>query len=368
MGFCAQAPLAEAAPGAQCEAPRPYVGRPLHATPPPAELPGAGTLEDRFDTATTTRLDAGFKTAFASARAHAMTAAVAVPGQGLWTAQQGGEWPLFYWASAGKQATAVVVLQLVEAGRLNLSDPVSRWVSGVPNGDAITVEHLLSHTSGLPSANEDPGLRGKSRPASLQQELAILRRHGAQFCPGEAWRYSNSGYALLGRIIERVDGRPLHQAITDRIITPLGLSGMRAIGPRLPASEVAPPTSDGLEPAIDIAVAGAAGPIVASAPDMVRFEQAVLNGTLLKPQTIALMLRRLYPMFAGDTSYGLGVMVYYLPDPPGQVYWIGHSGGAPGVKAVVAYAPRQGAFVAVALTGDGSAHAAANLLLKAIAP
>jgi D-alanyl-D-alanine carboxypeptidase len=80
------------------------------------------------------------------------------------------------------------------------------------------------------------------------------------------------------------------------------------------------------------------------------------------------MFRDLYPMFGGSPYYGLGVMVYVVPQPDGKTkLWMGHSGGAPGVNAVLAYSPSDSAFVAVALSGDGSAEATANLLLDALA-
>ena len=79
------------------------------------------------------------------------------------------------------------------------------------------------------------------------------------------------------------------------------------------------------------------------------------------------MFERLYPMFGQPQFYGRGVMLYEVPKPDGGAQvWLGHSGGCPGIKAVVAYAPEAGAFVAVALNNDGSAEATAHLLLKAL--
>ncbi|WP_242920997.1 serine hydrolase domain-containing protein [Caulobacter sp. CCUG 60055] len=357
---------------AVCRSAVAYAGAPLHPPPSPADLDGAaGDLAGSLDPATAARLDAALDAAAAATRAHALTAAVGVPGQGLWQARRGADAassPLFYWASVGKLATATVVLQLVEEGRLKLSDPVSRWEPDLPNGAAITVEHLLDHVGGLFSANEDAVVRRRGGRLSWDEELSVLRRHGALFCPGERWRYSNSGYAVLGRIVEQVDGRPLDRAIAARLISPLGLTGMRAIAPGDAVADIAAPVADaGPDRALDVRAPGAAGPLAATAADMVRFEQALLDGRLLKAETTRRRFERLYPMFQAGQFYGQGVMLYDVPDTPRPLYWIGHSGGGPGVRAVVAYAPRQRAFVAVALTGDGSAEAAANLLLKALA-
>jgi D-alanyl-D-alanine carboxypeptidase len=254
----------------------------------------------------------------------------------------------------------------VDEGRVGLEEPVSRWVKGVPNGEAVTIETLLNHTSGLFSANEDVQVRRANRRLDWEEALGVLRRHGAMFCPGERWRYSNSGYDLLGRVVEQVEGRPLADSIQARVIEPLRLTGMRALQEKAQVSDVAAPQSDSAEPAIDIRQPGTAGPVAAGALDMIRFEQALLAGNLLKAQTRERMLRDLYPMFERGMYYGLGVMVYDVPDRGKRLYWIGHSGGAPGVKALSIYAPGQNAFVAVALTGDGSAEATANLLLRAL--
>ena len=351
----------------RCEVPKVYVGKPLHSPPTSSDLEAGGALVGSLDPVTASRLEAAFEKAFGAAKAHAMTAAVGVPGQGVWTRNQGGAAPLYYWASVGKQATAVVVLQLADEGRLRLSDPIERWVHGVPNGAVITLQDLLSHTSGLFSANEDLQAHRLNRRLDTGAELAILRRHGAMFCPGERWRYSNSGYALLGQVIERIDQRSVAEAITARIIVPLGLTQMRALTSSTGVQDVVPPHSDSAEPSINVTTPGPAGPLAASAMDMLRFEQAILDGHLLRAETRTRMLRDLYPMFDDNTYYGLGVMLYDVPGVSQRLYWIGHSGGAPGVKAVSAYAPHQHAFVAVALTGDGSAEAVANLMLKALA-
>ena len=347
-----------------CTAAKPYAGPPRHAAIDLTALQPSGSLQGEFDATTAGRLASAFDKAFAATRAHAMTVAVAIPGRGTWTMQRGDARPLFYWASTGKQATATIILQLAEEGRLALTDPIARWIAGVPNGGVITIGQLLNHTSGLFSANEDLRVHRENRRLDADAELAVLQRHGAMACPGQRWRYSNSGYALLGRVIEQVEGRALADAIAARIIAPLGLKEMRVPTGASSLADIAPPVSDTAEPAMDITIPGAAGPLAASARDMMLFQQALLDGRLLNPATRARMLAEPYPMFEPGTFYGLGVMLYDIPDA--HITWIGHSGGAPGVKAVSLYAPGQNAFVAVALTGDGSAEATSNALLKAL--
>ena len=187
------------------------------------------------------------------------------------------------------------------------------------------------------------------------------------FCPGAAWRYSNTGYDLLGMVIEKVDGRDYRNAIEVRIIRPLGLTTLKVPGPGDAEDGIAPPITaqTGAGPAIKPGWPGAAGPIAGSAGDIARFWGALLGGKLLKPATVSKMFGTLYPMFDAGQYYGLGVMVVDVPSSPAQT-WIGHFGGAPGANAVVAYASERRAFVAVALTGDGSAAAAANALFHAL--
>jgi D-alanyl-D-alanine carboxypeptidase len=261
--------------------------------------------------------------------------------------------------------TAATVLQLAEEGRLSLEDPIAKYVSGVPNGEVITLEHLLAHTSGLFSANEDRRVRKGPRRLTLADELAVLRRHGAMFCPGERWRYSNSGYSLLGAVVEKVDGRFFAEAATTRVLSPMGAGSLRVLRADEKSADVAPlaplDLSGGL---VQPSQAGPAAPLVGLAEDMNRLLQASLSPGLLSRETRDLRLAKLYQMFDAGSFYGLGIMAYR---PPGtNLYWIGHSGGSPGANAISIWSPADDAFVSVALTGDGSAAATANLLLAAL--
>jgi D-alanyl-D-alanine carboxypeptidase len=239
----------------------------------------------------------------------------------------------------------------------------------VPNGDAITVEMLLNHTNGLFSVNEDRKVRRRKTELTFDESLAVMRKHGAMFCPGERWRYTNSGYGLLGHILEVIEGRPFDQVITASVLDPLDLPNIRVLGNGDTAQDVA--TLYSSDPKVDPmrpGSAGAAGPMVASSEAVVRMWHAVLNSKVIRPETLSLMFQRLYPMFSDTTYYGLGVMAYEIPQADGTTrLWIGHSGGAPGVQAVFAYSPSDHAFVAVALSGDGSAEAVAYSLLGALA-
>ena len=348
-----------------CKSAVTYAGAPLHAPVIPPLL--AETPKTALDPAMVARLEVAFAQAKAATKAPALTVAVLVPGKGAWQRTDSGDQPpLLFWASAGKTLVAVVVLQLAEAGKLKLEDPISKYVTGVPNGDVVTIRDLLAHTGGLFSANEDLKARAEHRAHTLDEDLKIIARHGAFSCPGERWRYSNTGYALLGKVIETVDGRSWQDAVDVRIVKPLGLKSLRMLADGDKAEDVARLVSAKDAP-MQPAWAGAAGPAVGSAGDMARVWAALLGGKLLKQDTVTAMFARLYPMFDGGSFYGLGVMVIEVPEPDGsKALWLGHLGGAPGANAVVAYSVRDGAIVAAALTGDGSATATANLLLRQV--
>lgn len=350
-----------------CKSAVTYAGPPLHAPVTPPLL--ADLSKAALDPALVARLDAAFSQAKMATKAPAMTAALVVPGKGAWEHTDSGDQPpLLFWASAGKSLIAIVTLQLVEAGKLKLEDPVSKYVAGVPNGDVVTIRDLLAHTGGLFSANEDLKARAARRAFTLDEDVKIIARHGAMACPGERWRYSNTGYALLGKVIETVDGQSWQGAVDARIVQPLGLKTLRMLGEGDKAEDVARLVS-AKEAPIEPAWAGPAGPAVGSAGDMARVWAALLGGQLLKQETVQVMFAKLYPMFDASSFYGLGVMAVEVPAPDGSKdLWLGHLGGTPGASAVVAYSVREGAIVAVALTGDGSAAAVANLLLRQVRP
>ncbi len=355
----------------RCDQAAAYVGGGIHAPAKVEDFRSQGDLGGVFDAQTSARLQAGFDRGLAaSPGVKAITVTVAAPGRGVWTAQRAapGDPPaaLYWWASAGKMFTAATILQLADEGKLSLSDPVSKWIAGVPNGGVVTVAQLLNHTSGLFSANEDLVVQREDRPLSFEDRLKVAARHGAMFCPGERWRYSNTGYDLLGRIIEKADGRPYAEAVTARIVKPLGLRSTRILVQGGTFADVAAIVPPGAAKPFDPTQPGPAGGVVASSPDMIAFLQALLGARILKPETTASLLRTPYPMFDPGTFYGLGLMLYDIPGQPSNLYWVGHSGGAPGVAAQVAWSPRDKAFVAVALTGEGAPAAFANALLKAL--
>jgi CubicO group peptidase (beta-lactamase class C family) len=123
--------------------------------------------------------------------------------------------------SVTKTVTAVAVMILIEEGKLGLNDPVEKYLPGFKK---ITIHHLLTHTSGLPFARpaeiEDITIK---RDRTLAEVVALLAKQEPEFTPGTQFRYASSGFAILGRIIEVVSGRPYEQFVKERVFDPLGM-------------------------------------------------------------------------------------------------------------------------------------------------
>ncbi|MCW0214260.1 MAG: beta-lactamase family protein [Pseudonocardia sp.] len=131
-------------------------------------------------------------------------------------------------ASITKTMTSSVIVLLAQEGRLRFSDPISRYVPDVPNGENISIAQLLTMRSGLYGYTNDPGFAATldADPAKVwtpQEVLAIAFRHPPEFPPGTAYDYSNTNYALLGLVVEKVEGKPLDRVFQDRLFGPRGL-------------------------------------------------------------------------------------------------------------------------------------------------
>jgi len=356
-----------------------YAGPPLHAGVATEVFAAiAPELQGELDPALAARLSDAVDWILKNTPAPGITAAVGIPGKGIWSTSRGlalvepptplQENAYFHWASAGKAFTAAVVMQLIEEGKLGYGDPLAKWFPKFPNAGAITIDHLLTHTNGIFSFNADLQFHKQRGYQSPEKCLAVAERHGCVSCPGERWYYSNTGYVLLARIIEEVEARPFHEVVTGRIIQRLKLAQTIAMAPKRPPASLATghvnrkPDAD-FEPTTPFG----AGNIAASAHDMVVFWHAYLTGKLLSKPAVEQAFARLYPMFDAGTFYGRGVMLYEFPSKEGQTsIWLGHSGGTPGLKSVIAYDINSKTCVAVAINGNVSAEAAANKLLTEV--
>jgi D-alanyl-D-alanine carboxypeptidase len=276
-------------------------------------------------------------------------------------------------ASNTKTMTAAVTMQLAQESKLSLDDRVSKYLPGVPNGDNITIAELLEMRSGLYNYTNAPEVSASldSDPTKVwspAELLAIAFAHPPTFPPGTAFEYSNTNYALLGLIIEKVDGRPLAQAMQDRLFGPLGLQNTI-----LPANSVntipdpyshgylygsssvalvgTPPYSPEVKAAaragtllpkdytdVNHSFATAAGGAISTAKDIATWIQALVAGRVLNAAYQRRWLDSLQPEDPNKPEgqrYGYGIS--QLRWGPNTVYF--HGGETVGYNSFIGYDP-----------------------------
>lgn len=260
---------------------------------------------------------------------------------------------VFELGSVTKQFTSALTMMLVEEGRIGLDEKLSTYLPGVPEAWAgITVRHLLTHSSGIPNYLLAPGLfEETTRPGVTHESIAKLffDRFTLEFQPGETWSYSNSGYLLLGNIVERVTGKTYWQNLEERIFKPLGMNTSRSSQPSAAIANRA----KGYEwrngrfesrPALH-ENAYAAGSIVSIPRDMALWMIALSERRLLGAASYAQMWT---PLRVADGAkppfnYGFG----WLIDTYHGRRVVSHSGGTPGFSSVVQLFEKDGLAVIV---------------------
>jgi D-alanyl-D-alanine carboxypeptidase len=349
------------------------------ASPPPAGLTPelAGRLEAVL---TRWRNDA---------RVPGVVAAMRLPDGSVWTGAAGrretgprapratAETPWVI-GSITKTFVAALAFQLQEEGRLSLDDPISTWLPDFPNGDAISLRMLLNHTSGIADFFWHPDYESLvfDRPTwhwTVDEILALAAERAPVFRPGAKQEYSNTNYILAGRILEIVGGAPLAEQLRTRFFDPLGLSSVVFQGDE-PVPDGAAKGywredhawidwSDGttLRPNTSAAtVVWAAGAILASAADLLRWEQALYDGELLSPESMAQLLT------FGRAGYGPGTRYQQLAGWDGY----GHGGSLRGFEAVMYRMPGPNVDVVV-MTNRGRVvlnGLAADLVAEVVGP
>ncbi len=195
----------------------------------------------------------------------------------------------FQVASVSKSFTAAAIILLEQQGKLRTSDPLERFMPGYPNGDRLTLHHLLAHTSGIPNVNALPDYDVKSRfPHGLDEILSWFKDRPLEFEPGKRYAYSNSNYNVLAAVIERVSGKSYGEFLEEAIFRPLGMADTahhgdaRAVVPRL-AAGYAPAAGDAVEhaPYLDWSVKTGNGSLYTTADDLAKWDRALCGNTLL---------------------------------------------------------------------------------------
>jgi CubicO group peptidase (beta-lactamase class C family) len=270
----------------------------------------------------------------------------------------------FRLGSLTKQFTAASILLLEERGKLAVTDSVKKYLADAPAAwDKITVFHLLTHTSGVPSFTSFADY-AQLEPFSTTPEklVARFRDRPLDFEPGEKWSYSNSGYVLLGYLIERVSGQTYQQFVQQNLFTPLGMkdsgydSNAAVIAHR--ASGYTPGPNGFVNAGfIHMTVPFSAGALYSTTEDLLKWEQGLFGGKVLS----AASLEKMTKPFKSDYAFGLTVHTVNGRKA------IEHNGGIEGFNTALAYYPDDKLTVVVLGNVNGAAPDAIAKHLAAVA-
>jgi D-alanyl-D-alanine carboxypeptidase len=257
---------------------------------------------------------------------------------------------VFRLGSITKQFTAVSILMLAEQGKLALQDEITKFLPDYPvQGRKITVEHLLTHTSGIQSYTDMPEwLSMWRKDFTLKELIDLFKDKPMQFEPGQHWAYCNSGYILLGAIIEKVSGQTYEEFVDSRIFKPLGMKGSgygnteRVISRRIPGYQMG---KNGFinAPYLSMTQPYAAGALLSTVDDLAVWSDAVFLGKLIKKELLDKALKSYRLQDGESTGYGYG---WFIADFDGHRS-IEHGGGINGFTSYEMTFPEDGIFLAI---------------------
>lgn len=259
-----------------------------------------------------------------------------------------------------KQFTAAIIMKLVQEGKISLNEPLSTYVPDYnTHGKTVTIRELLTHTSGIPDFFTSPEFRKKLRfDLTPKQELAFSIRDSLDFPPGTHWSYSNTGYYLLGLIIEKITGSSYDRFVQDSLLTPLGLThtyyGWRQ--PIIPNRAEGYAIADSVlgigklshpelvnAPPISMKIPLSGGALSSTIGDLIRWTQLLSTGKVVAPSSYKLMSTPHILPNGRNTHYGFGLMIGDLDGHPA----IGHAGGINGFQSMLFHYPDDSLTIAV---------------------
>ena len=237
----------------------------------------------------------------------------------------------FNMASGGKMFTGVAVAQLIEDGKLDWQTPVNRYVEGTPAD--VLVHHLLTHTSGMSEYWTRDNEERMAAAADPQQEfLELALAAGTDFAPGTASRYSNSNFILAGHVVEAVSGRDYADYVRSEILEPAGMKQTLVSNQQDFTRNVALPLQGSRRDWARVPFTPrptSAGGAYTTGRDMLKFEKALTNGTLLSKKTFDLMTTsKMAGIRDAVVDFGYG----FILETQGQTRFAGHGGSARGVN------------------------------------
>jgi D-alanyl-D-alanine carboxypeptidase len=244
--------------------------------------------------------------------------------------------------SITKQFTAMAVMQLAEQGKLSIDDELTKFLPDYPvQGHKVTVRNLLNHTSGIKSYTSLPNFFKRARQELSRDEmLGMFKDEPFDFDPGTAWRYNNSGYYLLGVIIEKASGERYGEYLWEHIFRPLGMSATR-YGDTTPIirhrAQGYRPGLFGLEndSPISMSAPGAAGALVSSVLDLIKWHQALEAGALISAASYESLYQPTKLADGKTQPYGFG---WGVSEGYGR-HRLGHGGGINGFSTMIARYP-----------------------------
>lgn len=277
--------------------------------------------------------------------------------------------------SISKQFTAAAILKLAEEKKLSVGDPLAKFFPDFPNANAITLRHLLTHTSGIKSYTDKPDFLSRvTAPIEPDKLIASFQNDPPDFAPGAGFHYNNSAYFLLGEIVHVVSGKPLAEYLEATFFTPLGMKDtgvfMNAAPPE--GAAVGYSFADGKSvPALDwdMSWAGGAGALYSTVGDLFRWNEALFGGRVLSAEFFQTATTpTTLPADVDGMNYGFGLMMFELK----RLRAIGHGGGLNGWSSDLVRLPDQNCTVVVlvnafpappALSPSAISHALAEKFL-----
>lgn len=244
----------------------------------------------------------------------------------------------FYVGSTTKMLTATAVLQCVERGAVELDAPISAYLEGCPDAwSGVTVRHLLTHTSGIPSyirTDEGQALRWIPGPVAFETVVDILRGQSMDSDPGRRWNYTNSNFYLLGHLVESVAGVPYATYLDEHLLAPLGLEETGYDPVRCPEDLVtayhrndAPDAEFEVYPSPNLSLVHGAGGVHTTMDDLLAWLDGWSSGRLLSAESLTLMTspEHLATSLPLADRYGYGCMIW-REESSGLPLRVGHFG------------------------------------------
>jgi CubicO group peptidase (beta-lactamase class C family) len=278
----------------------------------------------------------------------------------------------FNLASMNKMFTAVAIAQLVEAGRLRMDDPLSTYLPDFPSAQAasrLRIEHLLTHTGGLPSFFSDEWeAASPTRFRTIDDHLPLVAGKPLHFEPASQVAYSNTGFLVLGKVIEVVTGQSYFDYVRERIFRPAGMESscycdLDGVNEGLAVGYTRRVTDEGVRFSNYLYEnpirGGPAGGGFSTTRDLLRFARALWDGTLVSPATARLLTTPKTELHADLSSYGYG----FIARRGGRSF--GHNGGSTGVS-VEMEGFRDRGYTAIVLSNYGAIGGPVMERLRAI--